>query len=483
MAPGPDTTGAITPGGYTQAELWLQPARRWVFHVDMDAFFASVEQQDNPALRGLPVIVGNSPMTMEKLRELAQEAAKLEHRPEFIKGVRGVVASASYEARAFGVRSAMPLAKALALCPQALVMAGRFDRYREVASRLRAIWMDFSPLIEPVSLDEAYLDMTGAELSGGPIGALGERLKARIRTETGLTASVGIASSKQLAKIASDLRKPDGLVVVQPGEEAATLAPLPVRALQGIGPRTEAVLTGLGISTVGQLAGANEAVLTHYFGAEQARSLLRRAVGIDYSPVEPPGDPKSISRETTLADDTRELSVLKPMLHSLADHVAWSLRHEGMCARCVYIKLRLLPTRRMPRDSGFGRLITRRTTLPLPTDSASLVYDTACKLLEATFRGTGLSKGTEVVRLLGVGTATLMPTADLVGQFPGQTGHAANAEGGTRNAENTHGQAAPERDRRLNQSIDAIRERFGFDAITSATAQPTKRPGDGIVDG
>ena len=239
--------GMAENGAYRQGELWRQSAQRWVFHVDMDAFFASVEQHDNPQLAGLPVVVGNSPMSMEKLREMAEAVRKLAHRPEFIKGVRGVVASASYEARAFGVRSAMPLAKALALCPDAVVLPGRFGRYREVAEHLRRIWADFSPVIEPMSLDEAYLDMTGAELSGGPIREIGERLKARIKAETGLTASVGIGSSKLIAKVASDLEKPDGLVVVAHGDEARTLAPLPVRALQGIGPRTDTVLQGMGI--------------------------------------------------------------------------------------------------------------------------------------------------------------------------------------------------------------------------------------------
>ncbi|MEO8288739.1 MAG: DNA polymerase IV [Chloroflexota bacterium] len=471
-----------------QAELWQHGVRRWVFHVDMDAFFASVEQHDNPALAGLPLVVANSPLSMEKLREIAEEVRKLAHRPEFIKGVRGVVASASYEARAFGVRSAMPLAKALALCPDAIVLAGRFGRYREVAEQLRRIWSDFSPTIEPMSLDEAYLDMTGVELSSGPIRAIGERLKARIREETGLTASVGIGSSKLMAKIASDLEKPDGLVVVPHGDEAATLAPLPVRALQGIGPRTDTVLQALGISTIGQLARTSQAVLALHFGADNAASLLRRAVGVDDSPVEPPGDPKSVSRETTLVEDTASLTELNAMMLGLADHVAWSLRQEGLSARCVYIKLRLLPTRRkwQPGGSGFGRLITRRTTLPIPTDSSSIIYTAAVKLLESAAKSTGLSNASEVVRLVGVGTATLMHTADMVGQFPGQPGYKAPQP-----KVRTHARPSPEdnpdpslpppppqpnRDRLLNASIDDIRKRYGFDSISSAAS--VKRQGE-----
>src|SRR5687767_14202413 len=280
---------------------WRLPARRWVAHVDMDAFFASVEQLDDPTLAGKPVIVGNSPHAMERLRKLAEEASRLARPPEFIKGIRGVVASASYEARAFGVRSAMPLARALVLCPQAVVLPGRFKRYREVATELRGIWGEFSPVIEPLSLDEAYLDLTGSELCDGPIRATGERLKRRIRDDTGLTASVGIASSRLVAKIASDLRKPDGLVVVEHGEEAALLAPMPVRTLPGIGPRTAESLARLGITTLGQLASYPTSKLARRFGHEQATLLQSRASGIDHSQVEPPGDPKQISKETTLS--------------------------------------------------------------------------------------------------------------------------------------------------------------------------------------
>ncbi len=481
---------------FRQGELWThaqgpEGARRWVFHVDMDAFFASVEQHDNPELRGKPVVVVNSPMTMERLRELAQELRRQPRMPEYIKGVRGVVASASYEARAFSVRSAMPLARALALCPDAVVLPGRFDRYREVAERLRAIWSDFSPTIEPVSLDEAYLDMTGAELSGGPIHEIGVQLKERIRAETGLTASVGIAQNKLVAKVASDLQKPDGLVIVRPGEEASTLAPLPVRALQGVGQRTEAMLDGLGIHTVGQLARANRAVLAFYVGGDNADSLLNHALGIDHRRVELPGDPKSISRETTMPDDTADLVTLKNMLVTLSDHLAWSLRNEDMCARVVILKLRLLPSRRRSRsegggDEGYGRLITRRTTLPMPIDSAGIISETACHLLEIAHRATGLRNGSEVVRLIGIGTANLLHTADLVGQFRiGQIDEDSNVRTETKVDVGQQPIVEPrvERDRKLNSSIDDIRKRFGYDSIASATAAVVKKGEGGMVDG
>jgi nucleotidyltransferase/DNA polymerase involved in DNA repair len=277
-----------------------------------------------------------------------------------------------------------------------------------------------------------------------------------------------------MAKVASDLEKPDGLVVVEHGEEGSTLAPLPVRALQGIGPRMETALQGMGITTIGQLARANRAILTVCFGAENAASLLQRAGGIDDSAVEPPGDPKSISRETTLVEDTADGGELKGMLRGLADEVAWALRQEGMSARCVYVKLRLLPSKRkwQPGGSGFGRLITRQVTLAVPTDLAGVVYESACKLLDAAIRVTGLANGSEVVRLIGVGTARLTHTADMVGQFPGQPGYAAPKGG----ADGLEG-----KERMLTSSIDSIRKKFGFDSIGSGAS--VKRQDGGVVDG
>jgi DNA polymerase-4 len=290
---------------------------------------------------------------------------------------------------------------------------------------------------------------------------------------------VGIGSSKLIAKVASDLDKPDGLVVVEHGDEARTLAPLPVRALQGIGPRTDTILQGMGIFTIGQLANASREVLSLCFGPENATSLLERAVGIDDSLVEPPGDPKSISRETTLVEDTCDAAELKGMLRGLADEVAWAMRQEGMSARCVYIKLRLLPTKRKwhPGGSGFGRLITRQATLPVPTDLPGIVYDVASKLLEATIKSTGLANGSEVVRLTGVGTSSLAHTADMVGQFPGQPGYI-SPEHDNKAAEQSEEKAG--RDRQITTSIDNIRQRFGFDSIASAAS--VKRQDGGVVE-
>jgi DNA polymerase-4 len=430
----------------------------------MDAFFASVEQLDNPALRGLPVIVGNSPLSQERLRELAQEARGGPPR-EFIKGMRGVVASASYEARAFGVRSAMPLARALVLCPDAVCVPGRFGRYHEVSEALRRIWGDFSPVVEPMSLDEAYLDLTGSELSGGPVRAIAARLKERIRQETGLTASVGVGSTKLVAKIASDLQKPDGLVVVPQGDEAQTLAPLPVRALPGVGPKTGEALARLGIATIGQLAAFPRGELARIFGLEQAESLQRRAVGIDNNPVQVPGNPKSISKETTLAEDSCDLEQLRAMLRDLAEQVGWTLRQDGFLARCVYIKLRLMPARRVwSPDGGFSKPITRQSTLPVHTDAWQEVYRVAARLLEAAAEETGLAKGEKVVRLIGVGASSLTPIEEIVIQLPkNEKRQSAVPRHAANDADELFEEHA--RNEKLNSSMDEIRVRFGFGAI------------------
>ncbi|MEA2573703.1 MAG: polymerase [Chloroflexia bacterium] len=464
-------------GGSKGWSNWRRPPLRWVAHVDMDAFFASVEQLDKPELKGLPVIVGNSPMSMERLRELAQEASKLPRPPEFIKGIRGVVASASYEARTFGVRSAMPLARALALCPQAVVLPGHFDRYGDVARELRRVWSEFSPVIEPMSLDEAFLDMTGSELTGGPIREIGERLKRRIREATGLTASVGISSSKLMSKIASDMEKPDGLVVVPHGAEPQVLSPMPVRALPGVGPKTAEALYALGISSIGQLAAYPEARLAALFGAEHAASLKQRSLGIDESPVEPPGDPKSISRETTLAEDEGDMEELKALVRLLSDRVAWQLRQEHFTARCIYIKLRLLPRQRVwtPEGSGFGRLITRQVTIPQPTDSDHTICTVACGLLEIAAKATGLGSGRELVRLIGVGTTNLLHTGHVQPRTSMEEAESPVTRGARPEQSSWGWQSkAQERSQRLNTSVDAIRDRFGFKAITLAVG--VKRP-------
>ena len=233
-----------------------------IAHVDMDAFYASVEQRDRPELRGLPVIVGASP------------------------GGRGVVSAASYEARRFGVRSAMPISRAVRLCPHGVYLPVAMDKYQRVSGEIMAILGDFSPLVEPVSVDEAFVDLSGTQALFGPPDEAVRRIKTRIRADTGLTASAGLAANKFVAKVASDLRKPDGLVIVPPGTEAGFLAPLPVERLWGVGKVLAETLAGMGIATIGQLQGIPAATLARRFG-EHGRHLHDLAFGRDDRPVEP----------------------------------------------------------------------------------------------------------------------------------------------------------------------------------------------------
>ncbi len=253
-------------------------ADRRIMHIDLDAFFVSVEQVADPELRGKPVVVGGRP----------------DH--------RGVIAAASYEARAFGLHSGMPVSTAVRLCPQAIFIEGSFPKYRAASARFMAILGDFSPFLEPLGLDEAYLDATGFESLHGSIHQMALAIKQRIRDEQGLAASIGVAGCKVVAKIASDLSKPDGLVEVPPGEEAAFLAPLPIGKMPGIGKKTEQRLRGLGIKTLHQVAGMPPRTLKSHFGAS-GEALQRHARGIDNRKVSPPGEAKSISRETTFDRD------------------------------------------------------------------------------------------------------------------------------------------------------------------------------------
>ena len=284
-------------------------ARR-IMHIDLDAFFVSVEQVENPQLKGKPVVVGGRPDR------------------------RGVVAAASYEARAFGLHAGMPLATASRLCPQAIFIVGNFARYRDASQRFMAILADFSPYIEPMGLDEAYLDVTGFESIHGSIHQMAQAMKQRIKDELGLGASVGIASGKVVAKVASELSKPDGLIEVASGDEHSFLAPLPVGKMPGIGKKAEQVLKGLGIVTIGKLSTTPLNVLKSHFGVS-GEILYRLANGIDDRKVEPPGAAKSISRETTFATDILRRPQLEATLRYLSERVGSELRQQDKQARCV----------------------------------------------------------------------------------------------------------------------------------------------------
>jgi nucleotidyltransferase/DNA polymerase involved in DNA repair len=355
---------------------------RTILHVDMDAFYAAVEQRDRPELRGKPVIVGADP-----------------------KGGRGrgVVATASYEARKFGVGSAMPISQAWRACPHGVYVRPDMEKYAAVSREVMDVLRGFTDVVEPVSIDEAFLDVTGSgrlfATEGTP--ATGETiaraLKAAVRERTRLTASVGVASSKMVAKVASDMRKPDGLVVVPPGTEAAFLAPLPVRRLWGVGPKMEEVLLKLGVHTIGELAGCEPGRLERRLGTH-GHDLVQLALGIDGRSVVSEGEEaKSLGQENTFDEDTGDLERLRTMLLELSDSVARRLRQHGTRARTVTLKY---------RDEDF-LTSTRAETLAEPTDSGDTLFATAWRLF-------GRVHGRRRVRLLGVyasglGTASQMP--------------------------------------------------------------------------
>lgn len=345
---------------------------RAIIHVDMDAFYASVEQLDEPTLRGRPVMVGG-------------------------RSARGVVAAASYEARQYGVRSAMPAARARRLCPHGVFLPARFERYRAVSAQIFAIFHEVSDCVEGLSLDEAYLDVSAAVENEEILGDLGRWLKERIAAGTGLTASVGMAENKLLAKLASDYDKPDGLVLIARERVASFLDPLPVRRLPGVGQRSAQRLNDAGILTIGQLKKTAPDVLAALFGAH-AEDLHKRARGIDESPVRSGRLRRSISQENTLSSDVHSLDELKPLIERQATEIAGRLAARSLFARTVVLKL---------RSTGFST-ITRSESLPGYTRSAALIGSTAWSLLQrwADWRS-GFS-----VRLIGVGVSGLTASPD-----------------------------------------------------------------------
>ena len=378
-------------------------------HVDMDAFYASVEQRDFPELQGKPVVVGGSDPTR-----------------------RGVVSAASYEARRFGIHSAMPLRTAFRLCPQACFVAGRMEVYVAESKRIMAILREYSPRVQPLSLDEAFLDLSGTELLfGAPEGTL-RGIKARIREETGLVCSAGLAPVKFVAKIASDHEKPDGFTVVQPDGVLDFLHPLPVGRLWGVGPKTLARLQELGIVSIGDLDRLGEAELERLFGRWGTR-LARLARGEDPRAVEAEGPAEqSVGHEHTFAEDQDEARVLERTLLELAEKVARRLRRQGVAGRTLTLKL---------RTASF-RTLSRSVTGSEYLDQGLLIFQTARRLMTAVDR-----RG-EKVRLLGISLRNLIPR-DAVPRslFAGE---------------------APEREARLDGAIDELGERFGRGAVQRA---------------
>ena len=339
-----------------------------ILHVDLDAFYASVEVLKDPSLAGKPVAVGGA-------------------------GTRGVVMSASYEARAFGIRNAMPAVRARRLCPEAVFLPPDFESYQAHSNRFREILLSVTPLVEPIALDEAFLDVSGAVLLFGPPEAVGERVRHEVRSEVGVTCSVGVAPTKLVAKLASRQAKPDGLVVVRRVDTPAFLDPLPARAMWGVGEKTVEMLSRLGVKTVGDLARTPPAMVARLLGEQHARDLHHLARGIDEREVVPYEAPKSVSHEETFQSDLdAEEDLLREAL-ALSPRVASRLREDGYRARTVVLKIRL---------ANFTTL-TRSRTLPAPTDVAADLYEVASELYR------GLPGDRRRVRLLGVAATGLIP--------------------------------------------------------------------------
>jgi DNA polymerase IV len=375
---------------------------RIVAHADMDSFYAAVEQLDDPKLRGKPLLVGGS-------------------------SPRGVVLTASYEARPFGVGSAMPMVTARRLCPQAVIVPPRFERYQEISARIMKVFGEFSPEVEPFSLDDAFIDMTGSERLFGNPETMGRRLKDAVRETTGgLTASVGISCTKYVAKVASAYRKPDGLTVVPPETAKAWLAPMPVSRLWGAGEKTEPKLLALGLRTIGDVAGADPRLLTdklgrlglHFYTLAQAKDPRR---------VDGGRKAKSIGSENTLARDVRDKGEIKLHLRRSADKIARRLRTKGLVASGVSVKL---------KTADF-KILTRQQHLSEPTDVAEQIYKIGVELLDA-FKDPG------PFRLVGMSAYDLTPAggASQAGLF------------------NTFG-----RTRKLEVALDTLAARFGGKAV------------------
>jgi DNA polymerase-4 len=403
---------------------------RAILHVDMDAFYASVEMNDRPELRGLPVIVGGT-------------------------SGRGVVAAASYEVRKYGVHSAMPMREALTRCPHAVCVKPRMERYKEVSREVFEVFHEFTPLVEGLSLDEAFLDVTGSRTIFGPPAGIGASIKARIRARTGLTASVGVSFNKLLAKMASDLKKPDGLCTIDPHEVAEVLDPLPIRRLFGIGPKTAARLEECGVHTLGQLKASPDAVLWPLFG-KYTQNIRNRAAGIDDRPVVPDWQEKQVSAEETFDTDLRKPAEMHAELAKLADRVGSRLRAKELTSSTVVVKIRR-------RDFT---TYTRSRSFAPPTQETNVILNIARELLD----GWIADQPRAAVRLLGVGVASLAPSVqmDLFGQPVGTP--AVPRSEATAAPANRAPAAADRAGAKIDPTLDRIREKFGDASVTRASS-------------
>jgi len=394
---------------------------RTILHVDLDAFYASVEQRDNPALRGKPIAVGGG------------------------TSGRGVVMAASYEARPYGVRSAMPARTAAALCPQLIFVPVDGRKYSRVSKEVMAILRRYTPVVEQVSIDEAFLDLTGTQQLFGPGEEVGRRIKSDVRREIELTVSVGVASNRLVAKIASEFGKPDGLTVVPAGGEAAFLAPLPIERLWGVGASSRRALADYDIKTIGDLAVMDPTILERRFGPH-GPGLAARARGVDSASIGLDVGAKSVSHEFTFDRDTNDWEVIERSLLALSEGVSGRLRKDGVLCSTVAVKI---------RDSNFVT-ITRQKSLKDPTDLTDVIWRTAAGLARKEVHGM-------TVRLLGV-AATGLTDRQQLALF----------------------QTTDERRRKVVEAEDAIRKRYGAKSIKRArlldseVGQPFDRDPRGI---
>ncbi len=387
-----------------------------ILHIDMDAFYASVELRDQPQLQGKPVVVGGSP-----------------------KG-RGVISAASYEARKFGVHSAMASSQALRLCPDLIFIKPRMQYYADISKQIRNIFFDFTSLVEPLSLDEAFLDVSGCVRLFGDATSIAKQIKQRVQSDVGLIASAGVAPNKFLAKVASDLDKPDGLTVVDPENVSEFLDPLSIRRIWGIGKVTESKFTKLGIRTVGDLRRLTANDMRSMFGIN-SEHFWRLARGIDSRPVVPDRHAKSVSHETTFHRDIVEIEILRAWVLELADQVARRMRRYNIEGKTVNVKIRF----------GDFRTITRAFTLPKPTSTTQTLADCACDLLLKSLSPNGETSLSSGIRLLGMGVSNLSRPSEKV-QL------------------DLFDVEEQRKQKQVDETNDAIRDKFGSTAIRRASS-------------
>ena len=380
-----------------------------ILHIDMDAFYASVEQLDNPDLRGKPVMVGGY-------------------------SNRGVVTAASYEARKFGVHSAMPMFKAKKLCPQGIVIPGRMERYSEISKKVFSLLETLAPLVEPVSIDEAYIDITGCDRILGTLQEIALNIKQRIKETVDLSCSIGIAPVKFLAKIASDINKPDGLTIITPDQVLNFIESLPIRKVPGVGKVVLKTIEQMGIKTLGDINKFPEKIILKRFG-KFGRRLISLSKGSDDSPVTPHLEPKSVSTESTLSEDTNDLNLLHRRLLKSSEQVGRRLRKHGLKTKTISIKIKL---------SDFKQ-ITRSVTIKEPTCSSKTIYHNSIELLNKY-------RPPKKVRLIGVGASNLVDS-----ETPSQLGLFNGVEKIDENWE------------KVEKTVDNISSKFGKDMIKKAT--------------